>query len=141
MAPARQLAKSRWMMAEIIRSGGAIHGETGVDHHVDHQEGAVELVGLVAVDQTRGSSHACEAGAQAREVAVAAVVQEEGEADAGLDKLCGDVVHQILKELVPAVNCREGGDPHEVHEGLDEAHEGKEGDVLAGEPGVKRRWQ
>ena len=37
----------------------------------------MELVGLVAVDQTRGSSHACEAGAQAREVADVAVVSEE----------------------------------------------------------------
>ena len=75
------------MMAEIIRSGGEVHGETGVDQHVDHKKaGAAELVGLVAVDQTRGSSHACEAGAQAREVADAAVVQEEDEADAGLDK-------------------------------------------------------
>ena len=48
----------------------------------------MELVGLVAVDQP--SSHACEAEAQAREAAGVAVVQEEDEADAGLDKLCGD---------------------------------------------------
>ena len=50
-------------------------------------------------------------------------------------------MRQILKELEPAVNCREGGDPHEVHEGLDEAHEGEDGEVLVGKPGVKRQWQ
>ena len=46
-----------------------------------------------------------------------------------------------FKEHLPSVNCREGGDPHEVHEGLDEAHEGEDGEVLVGKPGVKRQWQ